>query len=390
MITEMLTKDEFKKATTSLPCRREYKSVAERLTALSEICDIYIPSDMSMEIYCKLYTAVLRSVQRKNTRSAVLQSYRNRSLINKNQCTGIMGGSDSFAVIGSSGLGKSSAISKAASLITSSDDLIPCLTIQCPFDCSVKGMLFEILRMLDTAAGTDYYVNAVKIRATTDMLIGSVSQACLEHIGLLVIDEIQNVVKCRNGSALIGALTQLINNSGISVCMVGTPECAEFFESTPYLARRAFGLRYTDPPFDAYFEEFCKTVFSFQYTEHHTEITPAIIQWLYVHSSGLASHVISLIHDAQEKAILSGTERLDIGMLNMAFDQRMETLHSHILTGTSSPPAASAKKRGNSCKKESAEIISGEIKRLADSSKAHKIDLISLFKEKFIVEEIKI
>lgn len=59
-------------------------------------------------------------------------------------------------------------------------------------------------------------------RVTTDMLIGCVSQVSLNHIGLLVVDEIQNVCNHRNGTNLVSMLTQLINNSGISICMVGT------------------------------------------------------------------------------------------------------------------------------------------------------------------------
>lgn len=66
---------------------------------------------------------------------------------------------------------------------------------------------------------TTYYKTALRARATTDMLIGSVSQVCLNHIGLLVVDEIQNVVNSKNGKQLIGSLTQLINSSGISIGM---------------------------------------------------------------------------------------------------------------------------------------------------------------------------
>lgn len=108
--------------------------------------------------------------------------------------------------------------------------IIPCLIVQCPFDSSVKGMLFEILRKVDETLGSNYYQYALKARATTDMLIGSVSQVALNHIGMLVVDEIQNVVNSKNGKSLIGALTQLINNSGISICMVGTPESTVFLK----------------------------------------------------------------------------------------------------------------------------------------------------------------
>ena len=49
-----------------LPEVRE-KSSAERLIALSDIYDIYIPSQMSVEIYHKLYMGLMRSLQKKNS-----------------------------------------------------------------------------------------------------------------------------------------------------------------------------------------------------------------------------------------------------------------------------------------------------------------------------------
>lgn len=41
------------------------KSSTERLLALSDIYDIYIPSRMSVEIYHKLYMGMMRSLQKK-------------------------------------------------------------------------------------------------------------------------------------------------------------------------------------------------------------------------------------------------------------------------------------------------------------------------------------
>ena len=205
---------------------------AVRLMALSDLYQIYIPSQMSLEIYSKLYLALLRSMQKKGTQMAIKQRYENYKAIQQQSYSGILGGSDSFTIIGTSGIGKSSAISRAISLITENriietdkpyTKIIPCLIVQCPFDSSVKGMLFEILRKVDETLESNYYQYALKARATTDMLIGSVAQVALNHIGMLVVDEIQNVVNSKNGKSLIGALTQLINNSGISICMVGTP-----------------------------------------------------------------------------------------------------------------------------------------------------------------------
>ena len=202
------------------------KSSMERLVALSDIYNVYIPSRMSVEIYHKLYMGLFRSMQKKESMQAVYQKYENQRGIRGGRCRGILGGSDSFTILGASGIGKSSAVFRAIDLIMTKKvieteepycRIAPCIIVQCPFDSSVKGLLLEILRKVDEVLGSKYYVNALKARASVDMLIGSVSQVSLNHIGLLVVDEIQNVVNSRNGKSLVGMLTQLINNSGIAM-----------------------------------------------------------------------------------------------------------------------------------------------------------------------------
>lgn len=173
----------------------------QRLMQLNDVYAIYIPSQMSMEIYSKLYLSILRSLQKKGTKLAVQQLNRNASQMQEaarsrgeQQYSGIMGGADCFTIIGMSGIGKSTAIARALQLIGAErviqlekpyTKIIPCLTVQCPFDSSVKGLMLEILKTVDEKLDTTYYKTALRARATTDMLIGSVSQVCLNHIGLL-------------------------------------------------------------------------------------------------------------------------------------------------------------------------------------------------------------
>ena len=95
----------------------KYESQAIRLMALADIHKLYIPSQMSLDIYCKLYLALLRSLQKKGTQTAIKQQYQNHRSIQQQAYRGIIGGSDSFTVIGLSGIGKSSAIDRAISLI---------------------------------------------------------------------------------------------------------------------------------------------------------------------------------------------------------------------------------------------------------------------------------
>ena len=378
---------------------------AVRLMALSDLYQIYIPSQMSLEIYSKLYLALLRSMQKKGTQMAIKQRYENYKAIQQQSYSGILGGSDSFTIIGTSGIGKSSAISRAISLITENriietdkpyTKIIPCLIVQCPFDSSVKGLLLEILRKVDEELGTDHYIHAVKFRAsTTDMLIGAVSSIALNNIGMLVVDEIQNVVNSKNGKSLIGALTQLINNSGISICMVGTPESTVFFEQAMQLARRSVGLQYTTMKYDEYFQSFCKIIFKYQFLKNRTEITAAITEWLYEHSAGVISVVVSLIHDAQEIAILTGKEVLNLDTLNEAYQQRLSLLHGYIQPSViQNKPTTKKKKTAASVKKNQTQSQPKQegysITEIAERAKAENLDVVELLKEVYTVVEVTI
>ena len=371
-----------------------------RLVALSELYNIYLPSAMSEEIYSKLYLSLLRWLNKKGTLNSIKQLNENFKCIKQMSYEGVMGGSDSFTIIGSSGIGKSSAISRAVSLITDKPfvevegtKICPFVIVQCPFDSSVKGLALEILRKIDSVLETKYYANAIRSHATTDVLIGMISQAALNHIGLLIIDEIQNVATSKNGKAFINSLTQLINNSGISICMVGTPESTIFFKKELQLARRSVGLYYSPLQYDEYFFDFCRTAFSYQYTREKAEINAGIIEWLYEHSGGLVSLVISLIHDAQEIAILKGTEMLDLNTLNEAYTKRTAMLHGFINEGSRTlPQTGKLKKKSEQAVLENRATIKQwqglSISEIVFQAKKSRYDVVEVLKQYITIEAI--
>ena len=119
-----------------------------RLNELSKIYDIYVPTKMTIEIYVQLYLSLIKSLNKKCTMAAQKQRY--CSLQN-----GVIGGADSFTILGDSGIGKSTAINVAIKQIINSQiieiqhpysKVIPFLTVQCPYDSSVRSMLLEIWR----------------------------------------------------------------------------------------------------------------------------------------------------------------------------------------------------------------------------------------------------
>ena len=374
------------------------QDAATRLIGLSDLYKIFVPNQMSREIYSKLYLALLRSLQKKGGILRVKQSLENHKATQQQEYSGILGGSDSFTILGVSGIGKSSSISRAVQLLTHDRiietaqpyrKILPCVVVQCPFDSSVKGLLLEIIRVVDEQLGSSYYPKATSIKATTDMLIGTVSTILLNHVGILIVDEIQNVAISKNGRNLLGVLLQLINCSGVSICMVGTPECQDFFAQAMQLARRSLGLQYESLEYGAEFVDLCETLYQYQYVRKRTELDDSTIRWLYEHSNGNVSSVVTLLHDAQEIGILEGSEVLNLETLNAAYRSRMKMLHSYI-TPTRKPQTSRQKKAAAiPCNIQRVEDLIS-ISALIQQAKSEDRDVVCFLKPHITIEEVRL
>ncbi len=372
----------------------------ERLEMLVDIYKIFYPLPMTVEIYNKLFLATVLSMKKKNTKLAVQQ--RNdtyKAMIGDRRYHGIIGGADSLTIVGTSGIGKSSAIQTALGLISGGElieietpyvKLIPCLQVQCPYDASPKGLLLEILRSVDEAIGTKYHEGSRKASDTTDILIGTVSQVALNHIGLLVIDEIQNVWGRKNGTSLMSMIIQLINSSGISIAMVGTTECIPFFESTVQLSRRSHGLKYDVLAYNEDFDAFCRKLWEYQYCREYIPIDVTVSDWLYQHSGGIIANVVALIHDAQEIAILEGYDRLDLMTLEKAYRSRMSFMHRFIDTSEKIKHPTVSKRVENFEERDGEPEEYKTLAEMVDIAKKQGKDPLEYLMEHIIIEEVAV
>lgn len=152
ILPKMLSGDELVKTLSIVPKYEEVKNmdVGEKLIALSNLYDIYIPSKMSIEIYNKLYLSLYHSLKKKSSKFASQQRYENYKRFLTGNSNSIIGGSDSFTIIGSSGIGKSTAVNRAVDVIVEN----------CKFDCNLflyrKDRLWRSLELKNarTEAGT--------------------------------------------------------------------------------------------------------------------------------------------------------------------------------------------------------------------------------------------
>lgn len=380
-----------------------HADAAARIMALNEIAEIYVPSQMSFEIYSKIYLAMLHSLKKKQTIEAVRQGNQNHRRLQGLSYNSVLGGADSFSIIGPSGIGKSTALAKCIALsggeqiITTNNpyaQIIPCINVQCPHDCSVKGLLLAILSQVDMAIGTRYGQLAVKNRASIDNLIGTVSQVALNNILLIVIDECQNICRNKNGVNLIASMTQLINSSGVSICMVGLPETESFFRQEMQLARRSVGLSYSALPCDDFFIRFCEILFSYQFVRHPSRLTPDIMELLYECTGGIIAIVVSIIMEAQQIAILTGKEELSKETILLAYQKRLKNVQDFVQVPVKKRKQTSASAKSNALEmpEESSGIESDTIiSDMMDKARTDNLDVAELLdSEGVFVEEIAV
>lgn len=410
LLPPMLFGEELKGALEVLP---EYDDsvrkmdAGRRLLMLSDIYRIFIPNRMAGEIYFRLYSMACMSLQKKGTAESVrllnavhqgrMEPYDGNEPAAR-QYKGIATGMTSAACIGVSGIGKTTCIQAAAALCGGVLEverpyrkIIPVVIVSCPFNCSFRSLCSQILSKVDECLGTGYFQKSQKSTMNAEQVMQMACQVANLYIGVLVIDEIQMIVESRSGSQLYRMILQLINSSGISVLMCGTPECIPFFGQNPQMARRTVGLQYGAMPYGGEFREFCRVLFSYQYVRNRTELTEGILEWLYEHSGAIPGSIMALLHDAQEIAILDGKEELGLATLNEAYGRRIRMLHPYITPNIRvnrkyAPAGEKPVEIKNACMTGETEMT--DIPVLVETAKKQGQDIVTVLGERVPVREV--
>ncbi|MBO1264504.1 AAA family ATPase [Proteiniclasticum sp. SCR006] len=159
----------------------------------------------------------------------------------------------SIAIIGISGIGKSTTISRILSMYEQviyhneyksqpiQTTQVVWLKLNTPFDGSLKSLLLEFYSEIDSLLKTNYYERFIKNRATTDVMMQSiykVSQSC--NLGVILIDEVQHLehVSNKNKMMIMNFFVNLSNTAGVPIIFVSTPSGISVLRQDFRLARR--------------------------------------------------------------------------------------------------------------------------------------------------------
>ncbi|WP_232426328.1 ATP-binding protein [Cytobacillus praedii] len=251
----------------------------------------------------------------------------------------------SFALIGISGIGKSTAIEKILLLypqvIIHSEyeynglsigylKQIVWLVIECPFNASRGTLCKNFFEAVDNILGTSYYQKFVKPRMNESDLIDKMAHvAALHCIGVLVFDEVQRMQKGLEGQQTMNFFVELHNKLGVPLIFVGTYKAVDLF--TPLLAnaRRASGMGaefFDRMEKDKKWDYFLTQLWKFQWLKEPIPLTKEINELFYQETLGITDLVINLFMQAQYLAISLGKEKLTEALIKNAAKKNLKLL----------------------------------------------------------------
>ncbi|MCA0151138.1 AAA family ATPase [Rossellomorea vietnamensis] len=191
------------------------------------------------------------------------------------------------------------------------------LHIECPSGKSVGALCKNFYSEVDKILGSNFYEKHGEKGGNIDTLAKRMVKVAAQiNLGVLVVDEIQNVHKAHSGGdeRIIQFLTELVNTMGIPVILIGTFKAMYLFKKSLATTRRGIPDSYNENVTSFLVEdswewdEFIQSLWSLQYTKKYTVITDELKQAMYYHSLGIPDIAVKLFMHVQAQAILNCDE----------------------------------------------------------------------------------
>lgn len=354
----LLNKDSYKKSVMSfptLPYNIESMTMEKRREQVTLLSEVFFPMDYMYEIYDFLYRGIKLNYMTKNSIDYVRKinnlhyGHMSKNSIDECYCTQSFSG----VILGVPGIGKTSTIRRSLSLIPQvishekyNNNPFYCkqityLIVECPHDCSVRTLGYSIISAIDTITGADYLSQIIKKnKLSASTLAIKVKIICLNHhVGMIVIDEIQNAIQTASANRqirpLIKFLVELTNEACISLCFSGTLDADNLFNREDHLIRRTGGYRLLPLKRDKTFYDFLKAIWQYQMTSIKTELNEKLANEIYGYSKGIPAYIIKIFQEAQIQAILYGKEMITESVIKSAVDRFHIAAYDSYGNGTS-------------------------------------------------------
>lgn len=304
-----------------------------RLHCVMRIADFVQPLSIHLDIEQRFSRMIRHGYKARNPMGPdFAMRLRNADLLNPDKQNGddrriIRSSAAGFSIIGISGIGKTTTVETNLLLypqvIIHSEYAdrnlslyqVVWLKLECPHDGSTKSLCLNFFQALDSLLGTNYFD---KYRSHTENVLISLMArvASLHCLGVLVIDEIQNLSEAKSGGSnkMLNFFVQLVNTIGVPVVLVGTYKATFLLGKEFRKGRRGTGhqggLVWSQMEFDDQWDLLMERMWRYQWTAKPSPLTPKLKKLIYDESQGITDIAIKLYMLAQWRAISTGVEEI--------------------------------------------------------------------------------
>lgn len=205
------------------------------------------------------------------------------------------------------------------------------LKLSCPHDGTPGGLCRMFFEAVDQLLGTRYTGLYCKSGATVEGLRAGMARVAFLHgLGILVVDEIQNLNAARSGGAelMMNFFKLLRDVMKVPVLLVGTEAAMNVLGGGFQVARRHDGMPQFEPmKNDEQFRFFLESLFEAQYLRQPVEVTDALCDLLFDLSQGITDLVVQLFVRAQARALACGIEQLSEELFSEVYRDSFGLLH---------------------------------------------------------------
>jgi hypothetical protein len=205
------------------------------------------------------------------------------------------------------------------------------IKLSVPPDGTLKAFCLSFFKEVDRLVGTNYLrqAHAAETVPKMTLLMGRVAHAIA--LGMLVIDEFQNLraTKSEQGVIVLNMFVSLIEDVGIPIVTLATPKVYQLFALKARDSRKLTDSGTTVIPLmskgSVQWKAFCETLWKYTYTSTKPALTPAVVDAWYKASGGNAGFAVTAFRRAQRQAIIHDSE-LDEHTFEMVLNTDMAVL----------------------------------------------------------------
>jgi hypothetical protein len=226
--------------------------------------------------------------------------------------------------------------------------------VNCPKQGGVIKLCKDIITSIDRLLGETYArKHGIRRLSNEDLELALIAVVNAHGIGLLVIDEIQNLMRASptNRAVTLTFLTSLMNGLGVPLLFVGTKDAEPIIGDAVPTSRRTAGGFHSYPRFglDDNFELFMSGLWMYQLVDDPVEFDtrkpddpgrrrgerPPWVVLFFLYCRGIPDIAVKLFVETQRRALTDsmrgGRNTITADLVKAVWNSRFKLMHKHIL-----------------------------------------------------------